>query len=60
MATITDRSGRQLVTRGAMNSDELQRHLAHQRACAAAARRHRVRRKGEGKGNRSQQRRQSG
>ncbi|WP_042378733.1 hypothetical protein [Gordonia alkanivorans] len=58
MATITDHSGRALITRGKMSADELQRHLAHQRACAAAARRPKVRRKGDGKGSRSQQRRQ--
>lgn len=59
MATITDQSGRQLVTRGAMGREVLQRHLAHQRSCAAAARKARVRRRGDGKGNRSQQRRQA-
>lgn len=56
MATITDRDGRTLLTRGKMSSQALQEHLAHQRACAAAARRPRMKRRGDGKGNRSQQR----
>ena len=54
MSTVTDSSGRTLLVRGKMTPDELRRHLAHQQACAAAARRPRMRRKGDGKGSRSQ------
>lgn len=58
MATVSDNDGRRLLMRGKMSPDELQRYLAHRRACAAAARRIPVRRRGAGKGSRAQQRRQ--
>ena len=56
MSTITTPDGATLLSRGKMAPGELQRYLTHQRACAATARRRRVRRPGEGKGSRRQQR----
>lgn len=57
MSTITTNHGVSVYGRGKLTARELEALLAQRRAQAAAARKHSVRRKGDGKGSRHQVRR---